>query len=84
MGRRGVSMKLKIKEGRRRNEWGSFCPKTGQIMINPEATSNKRLETFIHEALHQFSPNLTEKQVRIYARALKNALWQDGYRRIYK
>lgn len=77
-------MKLKIKERRSKTAWGTFDTATGEITINPDATPFKRLETIIHEALHKFSPDWTEKQVRVSARVIRDALWRDGYRRIYK
>jgi hypothetical protein len=72
---------LKIRERRLSKEWGVICLKTGQIDIDPRATPKKRLETIMHEALHEAAPHWTEKQMRIVTRALRDALWKDGYRR---
>lgn len=75
---------LKIRERRMKLCWGLFNPETGQITINPDATPKKRLEVIMHEALHGFCPEWTEKQMRTATRAIRDALWSDGYRRIYK
>lgn len=62
--------------------WGTFCTRTGEIAVDPRATSKKRLETILHEALHGYAPEWTEQQMRTATRALRDLLWRDGYRRI--
>lgn len=75
---------LKIKTRRMKRYWGTFDTQTGAIEIDPRATPKKRLEVIMHEALHGYCPDWTEKQMRTATRALRDVLWRDGYRRIHK
>lgn len=75
---------LKIRERPMKYWWGTMDVDTGDITIDPRATPRKRLETILHEALHGYAPEWTEAQMRVATRALRDALWKDGYRRIYK
>ncbi len=61
---------------------GLFWTRSSLIEIDPRLTSFKRLETILHEAMHEYAPHWSEAEVRTATRALRDALWRDGYRRV--
>lgn len=54
------------------------------IEIDPRQSARSRMNTVIHEGLHQLDDRLTERAVRRFAAFLSDLLYRDGYRRIQK
>jgi len=65
--------------------WGSNEKRNRNLIeIDPRQSARSRMNTILHEGLHQLDDNLTEKTVRKFAAFLSNLLYRDGYRRIVK
>lgn len=58
--------------------------KRNTIEIDPRQSARSRMNTILHEGLHQLDDRLTEKAVRKFAAFLSGLLYRDGYRRIMK
>lgn len=54
----------------------------GLIEIDPRQTSKEYMDTVIHESLHMFFPDWTERKVLTNAKKLTAILWKYGYRRV--
>ena len=54
----------------------------GLIEIDPRQTSKEYMDTVIHESLHMFFPDWTERKVKVSSRKLSSILWKYGYRRV--
>ena len=52
-----------------------------KVLIDARLTGRARLETEIHEALHQLFPDLAESTVTDAGRDMARILWALGYRR---
>jgi len=57
---------------------------TGEIEIDPRQDSREYLDTLIHEMLHCFFPDMSEKDVAKVSAKMSNAIWQYNYRRVAK
>lgn len=53
-----------------------------EIEIDPRQLSKEYLNTLIHEQLHCFLPDLSEKNITRMADLMTNAIWNRRYRRI--
>lgn len=58
--------------------------KRNTIEIDPRQSARSRMNTIIHEGLHQLDDTLSERTVRRFAAFLSDLLNRDGYRRIQK
>lgn len=58
--------------------------KRNLIEIDPRQSARSRMNTILHEGLHQLDDRLTEKAVRKFAAFLSDLLYRDGYRRVMK
>lgn len=84
--------KVKLRErklGREAADGLSWGPKEkpskrNSIEIDPRQSARSRMNTILHEGLHQLDDHLTEKAVRKFASFLSGLLYRDGYRRIMK
>ena len=54
----------------------------GRIRIHRRLRGLIRLDTLIHELLHEFNPKWTERRVKRTATRLAKILWSQGYRRV--
>ena len=54
---------------------------TRKVLIDDRLRGRMRLETEIHEGLHQLFPDLCEETVTASARDMARILWALGYRR---
>lgn len=87
-----IMKKVKLKDRKlgREDAYGlSWGPeekrsKRDTIEIDPRQSARSRMNTIIHEGLHQLDDDLTEKAVRRFAAFLSDLLYRDGYRRIMK
>jgi hypothetical protein len=53
-----------------------------KVLIDSRLKNRSRLETEIHECLHQLFPDLSEETVTGAGRDLARILWALGYRRV--
>jgi hypothetical protein len=53
-----------------------------EIIIDPRQSSKERLDTTVHEALHQADPTMAERDVARIARLVARVLWRDKWRRV--
>lgn len=74
------------REGAHGLSWGpeEELSKRNTIEIDPRQSARSRMNTILHEGLHQLDDRLTEKGVRKFAAFLSDLLHRDGYRRIMK
>jgi hypothetical protein len=55
----------------------------GVIKVDPRQTPRDRMETLIHEMLHEVCPYLEEWAVQEAGDKIEQLLFRDGYRRIH-
>lgn len=67
-----------------RPAWGVCYPQKHLIEILESLMSSNYLETLIHELLHYYFPEATEKKVGKTAEIIAKALWDRRYRRLAK
>jgi hypothetical protein len=56
----------------------------GMIEIDPRLPAKDRLETVVHECLHNYNRRWSEAKVTKTAADIAKILWRDRYRRIEK
>jgi hypothetical protein len=62
---------------------GRWLPQ-GLIRISPAQDEQERLDTLIHEAIHEAFYFLREEAVVVGADTISRILWREGYRRTYQ
>jgi hypothetical protein len=55
-----------------------------EIEIDPRQVSKEYLDTLIHEMLHCFLPDLSERAITRMAHLMADEIWKRRYRRIAK
>ena len=68
----------------REDALGQCWQDNGEIQIDPRQNSKEYLDTLIHELLHCFFPDASEKDVEKIGNKMSNAVWKKGFRRIHK
>lgn len=66
------------------NVWGWATPDEFEIEIEKNQKSIEYLNTLIHEMLHCFLPDLSEKQITKMANIMSKEIWTRRYRRLSK
>jgi len=66
------------------NVLGYAYQKEFEIEIDPRQNSREYLNTLIHEMLHCFLPNLSEKSIIKLSTIMSDEIWKRRYRRISK
>lgn len=64
--------------------YGECWQDNGEIFIDPRQTSKDLLDTLIHEMLHCFFIDLSEKSVKRISKYMNEVIWNKGYRRVHK
>lgn len=77
-------MKVNERKLGREKAWGLAHQEDNLIEIDPRLTGKKRLEIYLHEAIHLIYPKLSESDVIKHSKKLTSLLWKQGYRRIEK
>jgi len=63
--------------------FGQYHPgRWPKIEIDPRQTERERLDTLLHEGLHDAYPDLDEPAIKRGARILQRLLRKQGYRRV--
>lgn len=75
--------KLKVIERKlgRERAWGQAFSGEFLIEVDPRQPPREYLDTLIHEALHIFEPDWTERKICITSRKISSLVWEMGYRR---
>ena len=55
-----------------------------EIEIEPNQPNKEYLDTLIHEMLHCFLPDLSERAIERMANIMANEIWKRRYRKIAK
>lgn len=78
--------KVRLRERKlgREDAWGVSWFEHKLVEIDPRQNSKSRMNTIIHEALHQSDDKMSERKIRHAARIITELLYGDGYRRIMK
>jgi hypothetical protein len=63
---------------------GYAYQKEFEIEIDPRQNSKEYLNTLIHEMLHCFLPNLSERSIIRLSNIITNEIWKRRYRRLDK
>ena len=66
------------------NVLGYAYQKEFEIEIDPRQNSREYLNTLIHEMLHCFLPNLSEKSIIKLSTIMSDEIWKRRHRRISK
>jgi hypothetical protein len=64
--------------------YGLANQKDFEIEINKNQDSRELANTYLHESLHCYLPDLNERNIEKMAALLTDGLWKLGYRRIAK
>jgi hypothetical protein len=64
--------------------WGQCYQEIGFIEIDPRQSSKQYFGTLLHELLHFYFPNLSEKKVAQLEGEMTKIFWAKGFRRIQR